>query len=92
MSIEAIIQSFIKQLEGKDEIIKALLKKIESLEKSNGELTATIKEQNASIRKMAGDLSKMQRMLFGTSSEKRHRETDNEGLQRLHCLTGQMHG
>lgn len=79
MTIEELTQAFMIQLQDKDEIIRALLSQVESLEKTSSEQAATIRELNKSVKDMACELSKLQRMLFGKSSEKTHGSDDDEG-------------
>lgn len=66
-----LIQSLLKQLEGKDEMIKALLAKIDSLE-------GTISSLENTVQKMADEMSTLRRMHFGTSSEKQHKDKSDK--------------
>lgn len=84
------IESLHKQHEGDMEIIRVL---VEQHERDQEELSAIRQELvlsrketetcNQTIRNMADDLAVLRRMLFGTSSEKTHREdnSDNDGKQ-----------
>ena len=65
--LHTVITGLMRQLESKDHMIEHLLEKVDSLEK-------TIKGQSRDIQKMAGIISTYERRLFGTSSEKTHRE------------------
>lgn len=65
---QQIIDKLMLQLEGKDHMIQHLLDKIDSLEN-------TIDKQSKSIEKMADEIATYTRMLFGTSSEKNHKDS-----------------
>lgn len=69
--LHTIISGLMRQLESKDHMIEHLLEKVDSLEK-------TIKGQSRDIQKMAGIISTYERRLFGTSSEKTHRDQVEE--------------
>lgn len=65
--LHTVITGLMRQLESKDHMIEHLLEKVDSLEK-------TIKGQSRDIQKMAGIISTYERRLFGTSSEKTHKD------------------
>lgn len=64
---QALYEGLIRQLEAKDEMIRELLERID-------EKDMTIKEQNQTIEKLSDIISTYERKLYGTSSEKTHRE------------------
>lgn len=65
---QQLIDKLMLQLEWKDHMIQHLLDKIDSLE-------TTIDKQRKSIEKMADEIATYTRMLFGTSSEKNHKDS-----------------
>lgn len=78
MTIEELTQAFMAQLQDKDEVIRALLSQIESLEKTASEQAETIRDLNQSVKNMSSELGKLRRMLFDTNSEKMHDDKGND--------------
>ena len=77
VDLQAVIDSLMRQLEGKDHMIDHLLEKVDSLEQ-------TIKEQGRSLEKMADIIATYERKLFGTSSEKSHPGDERKGEDEDH--------
>ena len=64
---QALSEGLMRQLEAKDEMIRQLLERVDELEGS-------VKEQAQTIEKLSDIISTYERKLYGSSSEKTHRD------------------
>lgn len=64
---QALSEGLMRQLEAKDEMIRQLLERVDELE-------GTVKEQAKTIEKLSDIISTYERKLYGSSSEKTHRD------------------
>ena len=64
---QALSVGLMRQLEAKDEMIRRLLERVDELE-------GTVKEQAKTIEKLSDIISTYERKLYGSSSEKTHRD------------------